>query len=355
MKKRSRVLVLLLAAGMVVGLCGCSNSAASTSNPPSVPASQAVMDAPTPEPTPTPEPIPTPEPELHGLVIVEGYAGAYPSYAANTTVYCLDLETGEKSAISRFDYIDSTLQGNSGDTEKYEYRSAGISLASEFSDDFSLLAKSKYCAERGEWHAGWIDTSGNFFDVTEALGQQAKSDFDPAVDYRARGFSNGCFEFSKGAFDCDYFYVPLDNIVPEAVKEGTLFSVDGLFEKRQGGLYFGEFRASDITSWIDDTHCIINRFYKKDYTGWIDSVILDTENLTTTSYVPGDSTSNWNGVVSPDGTKIAFMACRGAAPSIYDDKNIDVYIIPIEGGDPVKVTDHPYNLDEITGTLIGWI
>lgn len=94
----------------------------------------------------------------------------------------------------------------------------------------------------------------------------------------------------------------------------------------------------------------------------IDSFIVDTAAQNVTEYIPGNSRNNWNGILSPDGTKIAFMSApRGIYSPAYFPET-DIYIIPIEGGDPVKVTGHSFSLGreayaEHTKTcvLIDWI
>lgn len=255
-----------------------------------------------------------------------------------TTVYCFNPEAGETDTISTFTHTESMDLGgyyyapltSYGFLSTYTYNSGRY----HFSEDFSKMAMKKVLSSNEEVHAGWIDASGNFFDVTEALGLQSKSDFDTPAKIYAAGFSDGYFSYYDASSDT-YHYVPVDNVTPVAVQEGDLASLSGIPTN-------SKFAPRDITSWIDETHCIINCSYTRNGVGqWMDSVIFDTENQTTTKYVPGDSRLSWNGVVSPDGTKIAFTS----APFAYGAHNSnDIYVIPVGGGDPVKIDNHSFNL-----------
>ena len=65
---------------------------------------------------------------------------------------------------------------------------------------------------------------------------------------------------------------------------------------------------------------------------------------------------NWNGVVSPDGTEIAFLSM------VVDNfgnptGSVDLYTIPVNGGDPVKIDNHPFEFGRYRAgpcQLIDW-
>ena len=346
MKKWNRALAILLAAGMAASLCGCGSSADSSA-PPSVPASQAVtpepMLEPTPTPEPTPEPTPTPEPELHGLIYRESYAFNGKS---STSICYLNPETCETKIISTFGNFESA-------NDDYYYSGGG-----SVSADFSKISCTKFFRNGGSSHAGWIDTEGNFFDVTEALGLQIQSDFGPEIHYYPVGFYNGLFGFEErkresvnSLYTITQYYVPLDNISPEAIQKGDVRTVghpfdenDGLLKNSIGGR---KYTPADVTSWIDDTRCIVDA--KAAYTTNVDSYIVDVATQTESAYIPGDSRDNWSGIISPDGTRIAFLS----SPRQTFTRTNDIYITSVNGGDPVKVN---CSLAPEKGyTLIAWI
>lgn len=300
------------------------------------------------------EPEPEPEPEPHGLVVVEwnGISGG----TTNVTVHCFNPKTNESTILSTFQFSENRDLGG-----YYFFSSANTSIIrnsidrSFFSDDFSKLSMCKILADSNGNHAGWLDTNGNFFDVTEALGLQAKSDFDDPVSHYPLGFSNGFFGFAdavktNNTYNTTCYYVPVDNIVFESIQEGNVKEI----RQPDGGELMRNTMGSQrtISDWIDDTHCIVNHYYttRQDM---VDSEIVDLVNQTVTKYIPGDSRSNWNGMVSPDGAQIAFLSKTGNR-HIYDGDIIDLYIVPISGGDPVKVTQHSFNLGR-TSFLIDWI
>lgn len=352
MKKWNGALTILLAAGLAASLCGCGGSADSSA-PPSVPASQAVADVPTPEPTP--EPTPTPEPELHGLLIVEH--NAIVAETNQCIVRCLNPETGEAEEIFRFGPFGGQNDG---------YYMPGVSawngsfIRAIFSEDFSKIICAKQFSNGGGRHAGWIDTEGNFFDVTEALGLQAKSDFEEPASYSPIGFCNGLFGFVEAKRESpnslyvytDY-YVPLDNISPEAIQKGDVRAVGHPFDENEGLLKnaFGgrKYTPADVTSWIDGTHCIVT--YREAIFGRLDSFIVDVTAQTESVYIPGNSRDNWSGIISPDGTKIAFLSVL--RPTASGAKGI--YIVPVNGGDPVKVNCSFDQDIDIGWALIDWI
>lgn len=141
------------------------------------------------EPEPIPEPIPEPPPEpekLEGLIFLTSFSGQTGGYE----IYCFNPETGSESLVSRF-----TLWTSSDEYSPSSYRLRGIVDRTAFSSDYGKMACTKYFTNNGETHAGWLDTEGNFFDVTEALGLQSKSDFDDPVPYWAAGFQDGFFGY----------------------------------------------------------------------------------------------------------------------------------------------------------------
>lgn len=91
-----------------------------------------------------------------------------------------------------------------------------------------------------------------------------------------------------------------------------------------------------MTSWVDATHAIVNLQEEGNYS----SFIVDTAAQTEIAYIPGHSRDNWNGVLSPNGTQIAFMS----EPKSGIDIQTDIYIVPAGGGNPAKVEGHPYAL-----------
>lgn len=349
MKKRFLTCALALCMAF---LCACGGGSGSqvggsaAEPPPAPPAPEEELPEELPpeeavEPEPVPEPVPEPEPEeleperLEGLIFVSGVTViGYGDAQTHYEIRCFQPETGKESLISQLDFLTTN--------NKDYYVPASIQQIRRdmFSDDYSKLAVTKHFVSNGETHAGWIDSDGNFFDVTEALGLQSKSDFDDPASYEALGFSDNLFGYYQytGKLDAPHYWVPVDNITPSAICEGNVFTRNGPFEDGKIAVEAEPYQRSsyeyhEITSWIDDTRCIVN-------TSGINSQILDLTEKKTREYIPGDSRENWNGVASPDGTRIAFMS----APLEGSNKVTDVYIIPVEGGNPARVTGYSFVL-----------
>lgn len=58
---------------------------------------------------------------------------------------------------------------------------------------------------------------------------------------------------------------------------------------------------------------------------------MDADSTEKTEIVPGSETESWNGVVSPDGTEVAFIAYPDGSP-----RN-NIYRMPISGGEPTPI------------------
>lgn len=358
MKRWKKGLSLLLAVCLAGSMCACGGGGDNT------PADDVLQEVNVPEEADVPEEMDMPEenfpelePEPEGLIVLE-LGSSVGRDEMTFTVHCMDPDTKEESIFSEFTY--SVLENAEG----YRYQEGAEGLLSlflfqggryRFSDDFDKMALDKRFPGSGETHAGWLDDNGNYFDVTEALGLQSKSDFDDPAKYVSAGFMNGYFAYfqptSKDGLRGEYYYVPVDNVTPAAVQKGDIPDRNG--NPIVGEFISGRFGPRDITSWIDDTHYIANEDVGS-ITRVVNSFIYDTENQNRTYYVPGNSRMSWNGVVSPDGTQIAFLS---TPTSNTTHRPADLYIIPINGGDPVKVENYPFEFGEyLSGPcqLIDW-
>lgn len=124
---------------------------------------------------------------------------------------------------------------------------------------------------------------------------QSKSDFDDPVKYTATDFSNNGYFVIGGD---SRLSVPVDNVTLEAALQNT----DAIYDALPS--LHGDYA---LTDWINETS------YLEDVEGeeWderINSVINDVTTEEITEYIPGDSRYNWNGVLSPDGTQVAFLS-----------------------------------------------
>ena len=264
-------------------------------------------------------------------------------------ISAVDPDTGASRDISQFDvahingeeyFIYTTdyysIPGRNKDVANNIYSTDFMSANHRewFSSDYNKLALTKTYKETGEQHVGWIKTDGNFFDLTEALNEGIQSDFDNPKGYLALGFLP----------DDSFVYVEIDH--GEWIYHRT--SVD-YSSSNVGDQTFRDYYLVDdhtlntnrdhmwvhhlVSDWIDDQYYIGNSTYFTNYEKDKTCFIVDTETQETVSFIPGDSRLNWSGVLSPNSDKVAFLS----APLGNTYTAPDVYVIPIEGGDPVKV------------------
>lgn len=269
--------------------------------------------------------------EVSGLIIMTTENSSdVGSTITSVSISCLDVETGKKQLLSTFPY-ETTLLSDGYYATRKEW----------FNNDYSLMACTKAVGDSGETHAGWIDTNGTFFDVTEALGLQSKNAFSNPAHYQAIGFTeDGYFAYCEIPTEavlkseCKYYYLPLSTISKDAIIEGLPFPNSepyGLRGSEDLTNYTGSLYTScyKVTDWIDEQTCIVN--IDATYSATTSTII----NITTqeqSDYIPASSRSNWNGVLSPNKDRIAFMSSSdGTTPP-------DVFIISISGGEPIKIS-----------------
>lgn len=322
---RNRIIALVLCAGMLL-LGGCASDTGTTDNTsePTAGSTPSSVETEAPseesgEPISEPEdPVEAEEPqETSGIIAMVAEITSDYSF----TILSIDPDTGEQNTISTIVY-----PGTSTDSTGECYYFPAItriytsSLCEWVSSDLQKVATTKQLGANGEYHAGWFDTSGTFFDVTVAVGMQAESDFDAPTKHRALGFSDGQFVF-EDAETGEFYYVPMDNIAPDTVQLGN--PIADTLPDTPRDYYFCD--------WIDDSRYLAD-YCPSSYDEKTVNVIVDATTNAFTEYVSSDVRFSWNGAVSPDGTEIAFISSPrsgSAAP--------DLYITSIAGSDPAKV------------------
>ena len=118
------------------------------------------------------------------------------------------------------------------------------------SEDFTKMAATKTFVNTNESHAGWIDTDGNFYDVTERICALKESDFTDSdiAHQESVGFIDGKFVFCESGSK-PYYTVPLDNLSEDAIKE-----VDEDYS-----LYCKDGKEAYPTDWVDETDAMFNK------------------------------------------------------------------------------------------------
>ena len=269
--------------------------------------------------------------EIEGIIVVQNYFYHADDGISNIFVYSIESinpDTGESTKIAEF----SVRRPYNVTSEDFYYLLPIIGDANMvgndrryFSNDFSKMAATKVFNDKNETHAGWIDQSGEFFDVTEALGEQS-SDFGDPVTYGAIGFTeDNLFVYSNNPSP-SYMYWHNDDfryVSPDSNKSQEGNPLEGLCQ-----IIDGNNRFYCISDRIDEGTFLVDG-YEGDFCG---SMLYNPKSHESSEYIPGTSRSNWSGVCSPDGSQIAFLSMPKEGNS-----NPEIFIIPFEGGEPEKL------------------
>lgn len=303
-------------------------------------------EAPTQEVTPSSTEPTIGEPTIndgmpHGLILVaQNKRRSVQNLDTVVQVYVIDPVTGTQTLWSQFArpnpniQIGHTLYGNT---------------RSQLSRDYTKLAASYPEARTGEFgqpvsHAGWINQNGEFFDVSVALGLD----------------DTGTIGFSETD---DYFYFKTHDKtrLPNGRLAVDIVICRGTVEEIQNGKYHrfavGDDKISYHENYLDYTYNKdlfggIELIYSGAYVSWelpatdyaepsknifiadyhphpdfpyfpikgSTSVLFDSTTGTLVHYLPDgyntDGKSEWGGVLSPDGTTVAYLTAPGTSGNI---------------------------------------
>lgn len=292
-------------------------------------------------------------------IIVLSYNGptvAFSSFENNkgkaitVNLDCINPDTGDVQHLRTF-YSEDAYRCYPG----FNGLGANTTLSlMHFNSDLTQMTAA-VTLDDGSIHVGWIEENGKFTDVS-AMVTADTGDFSALTNH-----SNPCFG-PKG-----YFYfrdstnsnvqdkrVPLDNLTVSAVEtlvddvdylglplypfpDGTV--EDTIWDKNY---YYDEsmtypVKGNFFDDWISQSECVgiynDNIIYKYSLSGiddgfdsWYDEKIAIVPDI--------KGRTNRNPVVSPDRTKVAFLS----ALTTGTDTSPYLYIVPVDGDNPVKVS-----------------
>lgn len=332
---KKKFLVALMTMLMLIGITGCGNADDYDSLP--TPTPKPTKEAmPTPKPTatstpgPTEEAMPTPGDEDGALSddasndgeteVSKVYFATDDSvmYYNERTVYSLDVNTGETNVVSHFKVP----------TSQYSFSStAGLELGMfyeklrfsyfYYSADFSKRAATLELPS-GETHAGWVDSTGTFFDVNKALNEVSNSEFDPPKHYVFFGFIDNYYEY----YDADskkFYYVDIDQ--PNVKYAGN--PIGDKFES-----VFNS-KMTTFSDLLDDTHALGDHI---DYWTRVCRGGIFASDETFEFFFPEDSPRwSWGFVCSPDKESVAFISSL----KWYED--CAFYYMSLEDRVPIRI------------------
>lgn len=270
--------------------------------------------------------------DIEGIIVLQAdWRTGVPIF----TVSAINPDTGDYHNVSSFTFeIAAPINADDYTIAPFAYLTTSwtdclnANYASLFNSDYTCMTATKTFLGNEEKHAGWIDQSGNFFDVTEALGEGRQSDFEEVKKIIAVGFTDdNNFVYLDGTNPDEYTYrfVPLDNIVP-----GASYPVDDadkrLMWDRQT---WGWLKTARPTNWVSE-----DQFLTVSHSnGEMVCALANVSDQSITEIVPTGSLASWSPVLGPDGLSVAFMA----APAKGTD-NPTIYLTDISGnGTPTKL------------------
>ena len=192
----------------------------------------------------------------------------------------------------------------------------------------------------GDRHAGWIDATGNFTDVTADIYGK-RSNFSGPIESTPLGFDGqGKFYYEKVR---DQRIVGIWSLPPDATSGPTLVDEgDGYIAAIEEVAtlnddlvqLFGRENVYDMYSWLGNDFFAVNKAAQIDRTSSAGNTIgLLPENSDRAVSEP---------IPSPDGTQVVFLS----------DK--DLYVVDADGGAQPKKLDNA-QLPNDKAQLVGWV
>lgn len=276
--------------------------------------------------------------------------GTYKCTPFTVSLDCINPDTGEVQHLRTFSSEDtlscSLAQNGLG-------RNAVLARM-HFNSDFTQLTAT-LTLEDGSVHVGWIDESGKFTDVSAKVTVDA-GDFGALTKHSNPCFGPGGYFYFRDSTNSNVQdkRVPLNNLTASAVEtvveDAKIFGnpplhilPDGTVGEAENFWWYYydknmEYPAyrGDFSDWISPSECVgtdDGMIYKYTLSGDDDN--LDSWYSDKTELVPNiKGRINGNPAVSPDGTKVAFLSELNDGT----DRRPYLYIVPVAGGNPVKVS-----------------
>lgn len=268
--------------------------------------------------------------EIEGIIVLQAdWRTGVPIF----TVNAINPDTGEYHNVSSFTF-DIAAPINADDYTIAPFASffpteyLDANYASLFNSDYTCMVATKTFLGNEEQHAGWVDQSGNFFDVTEALGEGRQSDFDEIKKITALGFTpdnNFVYIDETHPDESEYRFVPLDNIVPGASYQADAADRRIIMDRQS----WGWLKNARPTNWVNE-----DQFLTVSHSdGEMVCALATVSSQSIVEIVPTGSLSSWSPVLGPDGSSVVFMA----APTRGTD-NPSIYLTDISGSStPTKL------------------
>lgn len=264
----------------------------------------------------------------------------------NISIICINPETGVAKEISSFELNPRTFFSTGG---------LYANFRDLFSKDFDKLAISQML-ESEEHSAGWIDTDGEFYNVSEAAGYTAEGDFDEkATDFAVGFHDNGKnFVFLHDAgntcilnFELIHYadVYDIDGGVYQPKKKDSYIKLDDISSDAEGNHIGVTDKLSDGRYIVDWGYAGGNENFENEIHG-CRSMLFSPKTKNVTELFSNKSERDvWSGVADPAEHKVAFLSLDG---NNCKDENVKIHIVSLDGGKPEELKMNSENLIQLT-------
>ncbi len=239
-----------------------------------------------------------------------------------------------------------------------------------FNSDMTLMT-ALVTLENGAQHIGWVDEKGQFTDVSAKVSTQ--SDFGALTRHMHPRFFEDYIYFRDWTnSNAQIKRVPINNLSKNAVEimaddcnwngvdiyplpDGSVIDTYDSYEYYDSSMQYPA-RIGDTYDWVSTDTCIGNGngandpyiVYKYKLSGKTGAFDWYSDR---TTFIPAvKDRRNWNAVVSPDSSKVAFLSKLTSGTN----QATELFVIPIDGGEPTKIPTSGISFDNGTAGLIDW-
>lgn len=279
--------------------------------------------------------------------------GTYAMTTFTVKLDCIDPDTGKVSNLRTFSSEDTG-------SCSVGLNALGTNVTQSlmhFNSDLTQMTAT-LTLEDGSVHVGWIDESGRFTDVSARITADA-GDFGALTKHSNPCFGPGGYFYFRDVTNANVQdkRVPLNSLTASAVetlndRARTSYLVprpDGTTDEHSYYYYDENMEYPThngiFYDWISPFECVGVNDYGQLYRYTLSGKTSPSYYTEKTLLVPDiKGRRNRDPVVSPDGTEVAFLS----ALTTGTDSSPYLYIVPSEGGDPVKVaTDYVFDNNTI--------
>ena len=250
------------------------------------------------------------------------------------TITKVNAETTESAEFCKF---------SCEETEEFSYVYPGHTRRL-FSEKFDKMAIDRIYKSDEGYQIGWMDSNGNWTNVSEAL--------ELSNDARSVGFFEDRFIFKQTVNGMEYICsVAFDKLSKENITPGNP-EYPALTAVELSGDWL---KNTEVTDWFENGNFLVNKLSDEGIP--VNTYFADRKRKTLTEYIPSTVRENVCGVISPHQDEVAFLSIPdpGYGTIGIFITTMDYEETPYKLYTDLEIADH-YDFDrENTPVLLAWI